>query len=65
MRHFTIMAEHLDGRVRLMHTDKDYLLAEEDSVYLLNELGDRMLEEGLIISYQILELVGSPVSKVE
>jgi hypothetical protein len=59
------MAEHLDGRVRLMHTDKDYLLAEEDSVYLLNELGDRMLEEGLIISYQILELVGSPVSKVE
>jgi hypothetical protein len=65
MRNFTIMAEYLDGHVRLMCTDKDYLLAKEDSVHLLSELGDRMLEEGLIISYQILELIGSPVSKVE
>lgn len=62
MRNFTIMAEYLDGHVRLMHTDKDYLIANEDNLHLLNDLGNRMLEDGLIISYQILELIGHPVT---
>ena len=65
MRNFTIMAEYLDGHVRLMNTDKDYLVADEENRYLLNELGDSLLEDDLIKSYQILELIGSPVSKVE
>jgi hypothetical protein len=65
MRKFTIMAEYLDGHVRLMSTDKDYLIADEENVQYLRELGDRLLEAGSINSYHILELVGSPVSKVE
>ena len=65
MRKFTIMAEYLDGHVRLMHTDKDYLIADEENIQYLRELGDRMLDEEMILSYHILELIGSPVSKVE
>jgi hypothetical protein len=59
------MAEYLDGHVRLMHTDKDYLIADEENIQYLRELGDRMLEEDMITSYHVLELIGSPVSKVE
>lgn len=62
MRNFTIMAEYLDGHVRLMESSKDYVVATEDNKYLLNEIGDRLLEDGLIISYQILELIGQPVT---
>jgi len=61
MRKFTIMAEYLDGHVRLMHTDKDYLIADEENIQYLRELGDRLLEAGSITSYHILELIGSPV----
>lgn len=64
MRKFTIMAEYLDGRVRLMKSSKDYVVADEDSMHLLNEIGDRLLEANLIRSYQILELIGSPVTNV-
>lgn len=63
MRKFTIMAMYLDGRVRLMESSKDYVIADEDNKYLLNEIGDRLLEDNLITSYQILELIGSPVTK--
>ena len=62
MRKFTIMAEYRDGKVRLMESSKDYVIADEDNRYLLNEIGDRLLEDGLITSYQILELIGSPVT---
>jgi hypothetical protein len=62
MRKYTIMAEYLDHKVRLMESSKDYVVATEDNKYLLNEIGDRLLEDGLIISYQILELIGQPVT---
>lgn len=62
MRKFTIMAEYLDRKVRLMESSKDYVVATEENKYLLNEIGDRLLEDGLIISYQVLELIGQPVT---
>ena len=65
MRNFTIMAQYLDGKVRLMESSKDYVVATEENKHLLNEIGDRLLDEGLIISYHILELVGSPVTRFE
>lgn len=62
MRQFTIMAVYLDGKARLMESSKDYVIASEENRYLLNEIGDRLLQDGLILSYQILELIGSPVT---
>jgi hypothetical protein len=62
MRKFTIMAQYLDGKVRLMESSKDYVVADEANQHLLNEIGNRLLEDGLITSYQILELIGSPVT---
>lgn len=64
MRKFTIMAQYLDGKVRLMESSKDYVIADEENQHLLNEIGDRLLEADLITSYQILELIGSPIMKV-
>jgi len=46
------------------HADASIIIAFEENIHVLNELGDRLLEENIIIGYQIVTPIGLPVRKI-
>jgi hypothetical protein len=62
---FMLLIEHLDGDVAIAKgADNKIVISTEENVYLLNELGDRLLDDDIIKGYQIVTSIGSPVRKL-
>ena len=50
--------------VKLCSSDKEgkkYLMATEENKHLLVEIATRLMEDGLLYSWQLAQFVGSPV----
>lgn len=63
---FMLLIEYPTGEVELAKArDEKHIVSTEENIYLLNELGDSLLEKGSIAGYQILGTEGSPVRKVQ
>lgn len=61
---YILLFQYPDGSVDLARgKDGKYIAAEEGNQYLLREIGDRILEDGLIEAYQIALLSGFPKRK--
>jgi hypothetical protein len=66
MNNFILMVEYLDGSVVLASLGKkdSYLLATEENKQYLIEIGNKLLDDNLIKSYQLATLYGPPVFKL-
>lgn len=62
---FMLHIEYHNGKVDIARCADDKLVVStEENVYLLNELGDRLLDENIITGYQIVSPIGMPVRKL-
>lgn len=62
---FMMHIEYHNGEVDIAKgADGKLVVSTEENVYLLNELGDRLLDENIIKGYQIVSPIGMPVRKL-
>lgn len=62
---FMMHIEYNNGEVDIAKgADGKLVVSTEENVYLLNELGDRLLDENIIKGYQIVSPIGMPVRKL-
>ena len=62
---FMMHIEYHTGEVDIAKgADGKLVVSTEENVYLLNELGDRLLDENIIKGYQIVSPCGLPVRKL-
>ena len=60
-----LLVEFHNGDVEIVKVGGNKIVvATEENVYLLNELGDRLLDENIIAGYQIVAPIGDPVRKL-
>lgn len=62
---FMMHIEYHNGEVDIAKgADGKLVVSTEENVYLLNELGDRLIDENIIKGYQIVSPIGTPVRKL-
>jgi hypothetical protein len=62
---FMMHIEYNNGEVDIAKgADGKLVVSTEENVYLLNELGDRLLDENNIRGYQIVSPIGMPVRRL-
>ena len=62
---FMMHIEYHNGEVDIAKgADGKLVVSTEENVYLLNELGDRLIDENIIKGYQIVSPIGMPVRKL-
>lgn len=62
---FMMHIEYHNGEVDIAKgADGKLVISTEENVYLLNELGDRLIDENIIKGYQIVSPIGMPVRKL-
>lgn len=62
---FMLHVEFHNGDVDIAKgADNKIVVSSEENLYLLNELGDRLLDENIIKGYQIVTPIGGPVRKL-
>jgi len=60
---YTLLIERNSGEVVLATTtDGKHLIAQEGNQYLLREVGDSLLKDNIIVSYQLALLCGYPTT---
>jgi hypothetical protein len=60
---YTLLVEQTNGVVTLATTtDGKHLVAQEGNQYLLREVGDSLLKDNVISSYQLALLCGYPTT---
>jgi len=64
MSTYILLIEYHDGTVIIAKGSdgKSHIVAREGNQYLLREIGDRLLDDNLIASYQLAVMVGEPVT---
>ncbi len=63
---YLLLLELPDGRLRVSQGRDDApIVAVEGNQYLLIEMGDRLIEEGCVVGYQLLKTAGEPVRKAD
>jgi len=62
-----LLVETPDGHLKLADVGPDFdnkvLMGNMEDLLLVEMVGNRLLNEGVIVSYQLLQTVGSPITK--
>jgi hypothetical protein len=63
-KHFVLMLQYADGSLVVAQgKNNNEIVALPGNEYLLQEMGERLLEKGLITAYQLAIPFGFPVKK--
>lgn len=62
---YMLLMEYIDGDVEIVKRNElgSPVVAIEGNQYLLREIGDKLLEKGRIIGYQLVKTISAPTRK--
>ena len=59
---YILLLERAGEQVQLATgSNNKYVVAREGNDYLLHEIGQSLMDDGIIVGYQLAQLVGAPV----
>lgn len=59
---YTLLIEYRSGTVVLANGENGkYIVAREENKHLLNEIGNKLVKENIIVAYQLVKLIGDRI----